>query len=229
MNICVLEDDRDFALTLEKTIRQYTTFPTAINTASASELLEKASKLAEPALYFLDIILANKSTGFDVARHIAESSDSNLIVFMTAYPQRIVTNAFYKTKAFNVILKSNPSLYQEIEETITLAKQTLKGKCLFVHIDKFQTLYIPYDDIYYIEAEKGTNKLCVHSENGRNIIRGTLKELQKQLEPIGFARCHKSILVNKANIIRQDKSTKMLIFRNGVSCPYSYLMRKNLI
>jgi DNA-binding LytR/AlgR family response regulator len=228
MNIAIYEDDREFAGRLEMLISQYTHFPTVSNTADAAELWEQTDKAAGPVLYFLDIVLADTTLGFEAARRIVERDNGSLIVFLTAYPQKILSNSFFKIKAFNVILKSSPALGDEIKETISLAEQVLQAKCLYIHEDKFQTLYIPYDSICYIEAVKDTKRLCIHCLGGQYLIRGTLKNLHDLLAPSGFVRCHKSILVNKANIRKIDKTSMTITFQNGASCPYSYLMKGGL-
>jgi len=228
IRVAVFEDDRDFAAQLECLIRQYTHHPTAINTASIEELTRWIEKTDEPVLYFLDIVSDDKTLGFQIAQQICNQNNGSLIVFLTAYPKKIINNAFFKVKAFTVILKNNPALGDEIMETITLAEQVMQAKCLYIMVDKFQTLYIPYDKICYLETIKSTNKLCIHCNDGQYVIRETLKVMQESLAPLGFARCHKSILVNKANIRKMDKTAMSLTFHNGATCPYSYLMKRNL-
>lgn len=231
MKIAVFEDDRTFADKLEILIRQFTHHPTTINTGVGTEIINwvtNKARSAEPTLYLLDIVSNGKTTGFQIAKQIVELSNSSLIVFMTAYPQKIKYNATYKTKAFSVILKDAPSLEAEIKETIALAEQVFLSKCLYIHFGKSETLYIPYDKICFVESIKGTNKLCIHCVDGQYVIRETLKTLQEQLTPFGFVRCHKSIIVNKSNIRKRDKSSMTLTLNNGASCPYSYLMKGGL-
>jgi len=229
MNIAIFEDDKDFSMQLETLIRQYTHYPTAINTDIAEEITSWINKTTEPVLYLLDIVAYGATVGFQIAQQIAEQQIGSLIVFITAYPKEIMYNPIFKTKAFNIILKNTASLEDEIKKTIDLASQALSSKCLHISIGKFETLYIPYEKICYIEAIKGTNKLCIHCTDGQYIIRETLKNLQEQLIPFGFVRCHKSIIVNKVNIRKKDKSSKILTFHNGASCPFSYLMKGNLL
>lgn len=227
MNIAVYEDDRELAGKLEKVIRQYTHFPTIINTADAGELLERTAKAAGPVLCFLDIVLDGETAGFNVAQRIAERNRNDLLVFMTAYPQKIIRNPFFKTKAFSVIFKSNPKLYTEVRETITLAEEVLQSRCLFVQVDKFQTLYIPYSSICYVETVKGTGKLCIHCLDGQYVIRETLSNMLSKLGP-EFVRCHHSYIVHKKNVLSHNKSERTITFRNGATCPYSYLMKGGL-
>jgi len=228
MRIAVFEDDPKFAAWLESIIRRHTHHPTAINTGTAGELIRWIKRAADPVLYLLDIESDGKTTGFQIARHITEQQSSSLVIFITAYPHKILSNPVFKTKAFSIILKSTPTLEQEIITTIALAKQVFQAKCLYVHMGKSETLYIPHEQICYVEAVKGTNKVCIHCTDGQYVIRATLKSLQEQLTPFGFVRCHKSIIVNRANIRKRDKSNMILTFHNGASCPYSYLMQGGL-
>jgi len=228
MKIAVFEDDRKFSKCLERIIRQYTHNPTAINTANTGELSLWIKKTTEPILYFLDIMIENRAFGFEIAQQIYKQNSGSLIVFLTAYPKKIINNAFYKIKAFSIIYKNNPELEDEIEQTIDMAEQKFLGRCLYIFVDRFQTLYIPHESICFVETIKKANKLCVHCIDGQYVVRETLKVLQENLAPFGFVRCHKSFLVNKANIRKVDKSAMSLIFHNGVSCPYSYLMKGNL-
>ena len=234
MKIAIFEDDRSFASQLETLIRQYTHHPTAINTGVADEIINWIGKVTEPVLYLLDIVSCGKTTGFQIAQHIAERQSiggnvGSLIVFVTAYPQKILYNPAFKTRAFSVILKNALSLEVEIKETISLANQAMRSKCLYINIGKFETLYIPHEKICFVEAIKGTNKLCIHCTDGQYVVRETLKNLLEQLAPYGFVRCHKSIIVNKTNIRKKDSSAMTLTFHNGASCPFSYLMRGSVL
>jgi len=228
MNIAVYEDDRIFADKLEKIIRIFTHSPTISNTANEKEFWEQTAKATGPILYFLDIVLAGTASGFEAAQRIAENDANSLIVFLTNYPEKIIHNSFFKTKAFSVIYKSNPVLEEEIKETISLAVKVVQGKCFLIHVDKFQTLHVPYDSICYIEAVKDSKTLCIHCLEGQYLIRGRLKSLYEILAPLGFVFCHKSILINKTNIRTMDKAKKSLIFSNGAYCPYSFRMKGNL-
>ena len=228
MKIAVLEDDLEFAQRLERLIRQFTHFPTDINTNSTDELARWIGQAMEPALYLLDIVLNDDTAGLQIAQQIFDQKRGGLIVFLTAYPHTIMSNPFFKTKAFNVILKNTGELEQEIKDTLCLAEQVLKEKCLYIHSGRFETLYILYDSICFIEAIKGTNKLCIHCTDGQYIIRGTLKDLLQKLNHSNFIRCHKSIIANKTNIRKRDASNLALTFCNGATCPYSYFMKGGL-
>lgn len=227
MQIAIFEDDREFAGTLESLIRQHTHYPTSINTADSDALWEKTSRAPGPVLYFLDIVSNGRTSGFDLAQRIAQLQQECLLVFLTAHPFKILGNPFYKTKAFSVILKSNPQLHEEIRATISLAEHALKKRCLFLHAGRYEEFGVPFSSICYLEAVKGTNKVCIHCVDGQYVIRETLSALLERLPP-AFVRCHRSIIVNRENIQRRDKSNRLLTFTGGASCPYSFGMRGGL-
>jgi len=224
--IAVFEDDLDCAARLETIIRQCTHYPTAINTEDAREITDFADRTPGPALYLLDIIKEGCTAGFQIAEHITRLANGSLIVFLTAYPQRISGNAYFKTKAFSFIYKDNPSLEQELRDTIRLAEQAMTCRCILIHAGRYETLYVPYESINYIEAVKGTGKLCIHCEDGQYVIRETLGNMSKLLAPHGFTRCHRSVIINLGNRLRVDKSGMTVHFPNGASCPYSNSMKR---
>lgn len=77
-------------------------------------------------------------------------------------------------------------------------------------------LSLRVDHIYYIEsAENYVNIYYQNKENTeRFTLRSTLKKQQDKLEKYGFVRCHRSYLVNFANILllRKDKDGPYLDF-----------------
>jgi len=225
MKIAIFENDRQFAERLEAVVCHCTHHPAAINTGDADEIIGWFERTAEPVLFLLDIVAGGKTVGFQIARRIFERNNGSLVVFVTANPDRVLYRPTFKAKAFSIILKNPCSWEREIKETIALAKRELRAKSVYIHTGKFETLYIPHETICYIESIKNSNKLRVHCTEGQYVIRETLKSLQEQLAPFGFVRCHKSIIVNVANIRKKDKTAKVLVFHNGASCPYSHLLK----
>lgn len=77
-------------------------------------------------------------------------------------------------------------------------------------------LSLRLDHIYYIESAE--NYVNIYYRNKENIerftLRSSLKKQQEKLEKYGFIRCHRSYLVNFANILllRKDKDGPYLDF-----------------
>lgn len=228
MNIAIYEDDRDYAMLLERHISRHTHFPTSINTGSRLAIEKYIKEKKEATLFFLDIILQGEDSGFAVAEMIAEQKRGDLIVFMTSNTEKIIANPFHKTIAFNIIFKNSDSLMQEVADTITLARESLANTCLLHAVSKTENLYIPFDGILFIEYLKGSSKVLIKCINAEFTIRGTLSKIHEKLDS-RFVRCHKSYVVNSTKVVKLDKTAKKVHLINGVECPYSLFMKSGLI
>lgn len=227
LDIAVFEDDRVFANYMEQIIRSATNHPTAINTDSQNAIYHYLLKSTRPTLYFLDIIIENQPSGFELAERIYENAADSKIVFITKYPEAILGNAPYKVMAYSTILKCNPLLEQEIKDTIHLAQEEVLGNSLYVVHNRYEDLYIPINTICFIEHIISTNKICIHCIDGRYILWDSLKNISKRL-PGRFVRCHNSFLVNRDNIRCIDKKTRIITFVDGSQCPYSMMKKGGL-
>ena len=227
MNIAIYEDDYSFAGQLELYISRYTHFPPALNTGRPDALERYLTATIQPTLFFLDIVLEGANLGLTAAARISERKLGDMIVFLTAYRDRIIGNPVYLTISFSVIFKDSLTLYQEVAATIDIARAALAGKCLLRSIGKYENLYIPFDSILFIEHVKGRNKVCIRCADGRYTVCDTLTAIHAQLDG-RFVRCHHAYIVNRDKIIKIDKTTKTVYLAGGSSCPYSQTMKRNL-
>ena len=216
MNIVLFEDDREFARKLETIIKRHSRYIRLFSTNCKIELINRAVSINKPALYFIDIMHAEKPEGLSLAVQIMDLSPKSLIVFQTAYPQRILHNPVYKTKAFSFIYKTNCNLENEVKQTIDLAKEALEGKCLAVSLDSSENCYIPYDNICYIEGSEGINKLSIHTLDGNKIVvNNNINAVFANLADHGFARVKKRLIINKLNSDSFYKSFMTQSLENG--------------
>lgn len=103
------------------------------------------------------------------------------------------------------------------EKPETPTENTLTSKIINFFDDKEELqLSLRLDHIYYIESAE--NYVHIYYKNKENIerftLRSSLKKQQEKLEKYGFIRCHRSYLVNFANILllRKDKDGPYLDF-----------------
>lgn len=115
---------------------------------------------------------------------------------------------------------AEPTVEQPVKEVMAEPApevQTANNRIInfFDEKDELQ-LSLRIDHIYYIEsAENYVNIYYKNKENTeRFTLRSTLKKQQDKLEKYGFVRCHRSYLVNFANILllRKDKDGPYLDF-----------------
>jgi two-component system LytT family response regulator len=57
---------------------------------------------------------------------------------------------------------------------------------------------VPLAEIRWIDA--AGDYLCVHADSDTHIVRGTLRELERRLDPRRFPRIHRSVIVNAARV-----------------------------
>lgn len=110
-----------------------------------------------------------------------------------------------------------PKTSQVIEKQEIQAENPVPSKIVNFFDEKNELqLSLRLDHIYYIESAE--NYVNIYYRNKENIerftLRSSLKKQQEKLEKNGFIRCHRSYLVNFANILllRKDKDGPYLDF-----------------
>lgn len=91
-------------------------------------------------------------------------------------------------------------------------------KTVFLLETKDGVTRIPFHQIYYFEARE--KKIFVRTRKAEYPFYQTLEELERVL-PEDFARCHRSYIVNRNMVERNDFSGGELILANGMSVPVS--------
>ena len=110
---------------------------------------------------------------------------------------------------------SAPSAVNEKPDSVTESPAISKIVNFFDEKNELQ-LSLRLDHIYYIESAE--NYVHIYYRNKESVerftLRSPLKKQQEKLEKYGFIRCHRSFLVNFANILllRKDKNGPYLDF-----------------
>ena len=110
---------------------------------------------------------------------------------------------------------SAPSAVNEKPDSVTESPAMSKIVNFFDEKNELQ-LSLRLDHIYYIESAE--NYVHIYYRNKESVerftLRSPLKKQQEKLEKYGFIRCHRSFLVNFANILllRKDKNGPYLDF-----------------
>ena len=94
----------------------------------------------------------------------------------------------------------------KIKMRLDRVRYLAKSNCVYVmaNVNGAQ-MRISSDDIYYVEVI--THTLNYHTRDGVYCARGVLKNIEKILAPVGFARCGISYLVNLNKIKSIKKNT----------------------
>ena len=170
-------------------------------------------------LLFLDIQMSNLN-GMDAARKIRELDIKVEIIFTTAVLDYVCEG--YEVNAYRYMLK--PIDYNIFKNNMSKCiENIIKKKSYYLTIsDKSKLIKIKFDDILYIETSK--RQLIIHTTNGYEVIKMSMRKLEKFLNK-DFFRCHNSFIVNLEKINKIDVSD---IYINNATIPISKHRRKQL-
>ncbi len=191
----------------------------AANGIEALELIETC----HPAIAFLDIKMPGL-TGIEVARKMSAECR---VVFITAFDQFAVEA--FENEAVDYILKpvtdqrleksierlkrqvsviSKPSEdYSETMDRLLVALQSRQstGYLKWIKVRHGEELrLIACDDVCYFKAED--KYTVVKTGEGESLIKTTIRQLDKELDPDQFWRIHRSTIVNVSRIARASRS-----------------------
>lgn len=205
MNFIIVEDDSKTEQEIEDIIskvmfknnKEYQVHKFDKYSKNLKKLIEDQSL---NKIYMLDIELAGKISGIDIARDIRANDWDSEIIFITSHDRMFET--VYKTiyKVFDFIEKFDnldKRLTKDIKEIIKMNHDT--GK--FLYSNNKISLQIFYKDIYYIYRDTQERKLVIVTSNNEFKVSLTLDEIMKRLDS-RFIQTHRACIVNddKVNI-----------------------------
>jgi two-component system LytT family response regulator len=208
----------------------------------------------EPDLLFLDIQMPEMN-GFDVLQSIGPAN-APVTVFVTAYDQ-FALRAF-EVQALDYLLK--PFEDERFHSVLQRAKLEVRRSRRDELTDRLENLlnsyaarspaaapaapgplsrivvreggavtFQPVEEIDWIEAADYYAKL--HIGPAIQLVRYTMNELERQLDPLRFVRVHRSAIVNAERVkeIRVDyQNHHIVVLRNGTRVPLSRRRRELL-
>jgi two-component system LytT family response regulator len=161
-----------------------------------------AIRAQRPDLVFLDVQMP-ECDGFDVLERLG-SLLPPVIVFVTAY-DRYALRAF-EAGALDYLLKPFDAsrfartLARAIERVAAIRATTSPANSHIAIRSIGEVAFVAIADIDWIEA--ADYYACLHVGTATHILRRTLSELADELMPCGFARTHRSTIVNLARVVR---------------------------
>jgi two-component system LytT family response regulator len=196
---------------------------------SGAEAIE-AVRNAKPELLFLDIQMP-ECDGFDVLEMLGRDAPP-AIVFVTAY-DRYAVKAF-EAEALDYLLKPFSDL--RFARTLARAKaavQQRKGTSdsMYRLIVKSagRVAFLQANEIDWIEA--ADYYACLHVGAKTHLLRRSLAELERDLDPKMFCRVHRSTIVNLGRVqeVRFDSSGEYeVLLRAGSKLRLSRRYQKQL-
>lgn len=195
MRIAIAEDEKRYSDQLQELLKKFGAENQIemqlFSFSNGAELLEHFRGGWDMILLDMDMPTMN---GMDTARAIRQVDQEVLIMFITNLAQYALNG--YEVQAFDYMLK--PVSYSALAMKLKLALRVLqKNEDRSIMLNQDGELFrVPLSHLYYVEIY--SHRLCFHTmerDIDINSIR-TLSDLEQELKPDGFVRCHKSILVN---------------------------------
>lgn len=238
MKIFVLEDDREQQAYMEKTINQimdkngwdYQLFEIY---GKPEQLFQAMHERGSHQLFFLDIEIKEETQkGLEVAGKIRKHDPYAIIVFVTTHSEFMPLTFRYQVSAFDFVDKgwSAEEFTQRIEKVLAYVyerRNTYQAEETFLYENAQSSIQVPFNEIYYFETSEMPHKLILYTKRERLEFYGQLSEIAKKDKRL--YRCHRSYVVNPANISRIEKQENLAYFPNGSSCYISRMKMKGLL
>lgn len=155
--------------------------------------------------YILDIQMGNMS-GMELAREIREKDKEAVILFLTGLREYAIEG--YEVGAVRYLVK--PVKEEEFFSVLhEISERRLGGEsACFVLERKDEVLKIPYDTIWYLEAQGHYVELAY--DNDKIQWKTGIGKLQKEFEENGFVMARRGVLVNPARISKVGRNECVL-------------------
>ncbi|MBL7932097.1 MAG: response regulator [Bacteroidia bacterium] len=226
LNIFIVEDESIVAKDIQNSLTKlgYNVIGFANNGLDA---IEKITEL-KPDLVLMDIMIKGSMTGIEVSEKIKETMNIP-VIFLTAYADEgtlsrakitepygyilkpfkeidlhsTIEMAVYKHQKDTALLKERDFLYSLVEN-----KDDDKTKDILFVKSNSRLVKVYLKDIYFVEALK--DYVIINTETARYTVHSTMKDLDKKLGNIEFARVHRSFIARLDKIQSIDNQNVIL-------------------
>ena len=225
LNIFIVEDESIVAKDIQNSLIKlgYNVVGIANN---GNDAIEKITELV-PDLVLMDIMIKGDLTGIDVSEKIKEKI-SVPVIFLTAYADEgtlakakitepygyilkpfkeidlhsTIEMAVYKHQKDTALLKERDLLYSMVEN-----KDDNNKDILFVKANS-RLVKVLLKDIYFVEALK--DYVIINTQSARYTVHSTMKDIDRKLGNIDFARIHRSFIARLDKIQSIDSQNVIL-------------------
>lgn len=207
----------------------------------------RAMQTQQPEVVFLDIQMP-RMNGFEVLQQL-DTARLPTIVFVTAFDE-FALNAF-ETHALDYLLK--PFDFERFQKTLARLREHLKLRQAAELNSKLEQLlqqlhsgpaYLQRlmiksrGDIYFVKTadidwiEAAGNYITLHTGKKTHLLRDSISNMQRKLDPARFARIHRSQIVNVDRIRKLNSDLHgdyFITMQDGTSLILSRTYRDNLL
>lgn len=208
----VVDDEAQSRLILRNYLAKYCPQVQVLGEADSVAATLRLLEAHQPDLIFLDVEMPY-GNAFDLLDQVPDRTFET--VFVTAYDRYAVealnaqaTYYLLKPIAIDELIKAVAHIQYikrrelELQDAIVMPKYSISdGKITIPLQDGFEVLVVK--DIIYCQADDNYTRIFVDGQE--KLVSKTLKYFEKLLAAMGFARIHKSFLVNTNEIVRYKK------------------------
>ena len=190
-----------------------------------------AIRAQKPELAFLDIEMP-ECDGFDVLELLGTDAPP-AIVFVTAYDTYAIRA--FEAEALDYLLK--PFDDERFARTLERAKRHLSKSRPLPHVAKTvivksagRVVFLPLTDVDWIESADYYSRLHVGSKT--QLLRRSMTDLERELDPSLFRRIHRSAIVRLDRVSRLETSEAGefdVVLIDGTRIPVSRRHRRALL
>ena len=230
LNAIIVEDEQISRDILKNYIAKYCKEVSVLNEATNVDEAFKILEHTEVDLVFLDVEMPF-GTAFDLLDKLPNRTFET--VFVTAYDQyaKDALNqqaAYYLTKPIDIdelikaveIVQAIKTRESEVNVDLSIKEENssqLTDKITIPTQEGFEVL--PIKDIIYCSADD--NYTHIYLENDTKLVSKTLKHFDDMLSDKGFARIHKSHLINVSHVTAYKKGKGGSVLLGKVELPVS--------
>jgi two-component system LytT family response regulator len=186
---------------------------------------------ARPDLVFLDVQMP-ECGGFEVLEMLKADAALPAIIFVTAYDEYAL-HAF-DAGALDYLLKPFDDArfalaMQRAKEKITSREAPQPPERRMTVRSAGQVQYVPIPDIDWVEA--ADYYVCLHVGAKSHLLRRSMGELERELDPALFCRIHRSTIVNLRRVLKLEldhAGEYEVVLKGGARLRLSRRFRKDL-
>ncbi|WP_155965495.1 response regulator transcription factor [Streptococcus ruminantium] len=227
MNIFVLEDDIIQQTRIEKVLNnlleKHKIEPKKlIISGKPEQLIASVEEKGVHQLFFLDIeIRSEELKGLKVAKQIRDIDPYAIIIFVTTHSEFMPLSFRYQVSALDYIEKELATKeFESRIETALLYAVSKDSKTVaedsFYFKSKYAQVQYPFDEVYYVETSPRPHRVILYTRTDCMEFTASLSDILKQEKRL--VQCHRSFLINPANVSKIDRQAKVVYFPNGTHC-----------
>lgn len=193
LRIAIVEDEEKYVAQLQEYLQR---FGEESRERIETTVFRDGDEIVESYKCVYDVILLDVQMpymdGMTTAREIRKVDADVVIIFITNMAQYAING--YEVDALDYVLKpiSYFSFAQRLERALARLKKRTASYIVLSLRSGSRKLNV--DDIFYVESQG--HSLTYHTDAGEFTATGSMKEVQKRLEPLHFSRGNNGYLIN---------------------------------